>query len=174
MQGALGTTNQARVLEKDDVSSPISALFQTGVVYRYNTNFGCPPRYTRCAPLPIALTLRTRVSEGVQPGCGVQTTSASSFPRGPMTPFSGDTVNAPRDAHEKAAVALPPLVRVKGRRRVVSRLPAGNCFYGAVGQDGLMVMAVGGLGVSQRRLSEGSKITVWSAARQCTGFRRVR
>lgn len=87
--------------------------------------------FSPCHPFPedntSVPTLRTIVSDDLHPGWGVHTTSASSFPLGPMVPFSGDTENAPRFAHEKAAVALPSLIRVRGYRSVDSRLPAGNC-----------------------------------------------
>lgn len=71
-------------------------------------------------------TLRTKVSEALHPGWGVQIISASCFPLGPMAPFSGDTVNAPRVVHAKTAVEFPPFVSVRGCRSVDSRLPSGN------------------------------------------------
>lgn len=43
-----------------------------------------------------------------------------------MVPFSGDTVNAPRVVHVKAAVEFPPFVSVRGCRSIDSRLPSGN------------------------------------------------
>ncbi len=78
---------------------------------------------------PLTRTLSTKVSEVLHPGWGVHTTSASSFPWGPMDPFSGETLNAPRLVQEKEAVAFPSLVRARGCRKVGSRLSTGNCFF---------------------------------------------
>lgn len=84
---------------------------------------------------PLTRTLSTKVSEVLHPGWGVHTTSASSFPWGPMDPFSGETLNAPRLVQEKEAVAFPSLVRARGCRKVGSRLSTGNCFYFAEGGE---------------------------------------
>lgn len=78
------------------------------------------------SPAHILSTLRTSVSEGLQPACGVHTTSAASFPLGTITPFSGETVKAPRFVHAKEAVAFPALISVRGCRSVDSRLSVGN------------------------------------------------